>query len=820
MTHPAPHLGPLSSLDGAFISLETAATPMHVGSLNLFTLPADYAGDWLADVKAWLATRLPPVLRRRLVMLPLQLAHPMWQLGEVDLDDQVQRAQVSAPGGLAQLEDLVAQLHTQLLDRRRPLWQVTVIDGLASGERALYFKIHHAMLDGQAAAALAASLFATAPSDWPTAQVARAVPAQADAAHPPHPDARRLFKAAVAHDASQLTQLAHGLPQAWNTLRDLARRTTAGDLDPRAGLRTPGQSGAAVAPRTQLNGPITPERGFATLSLPLAEVKAIARACQVSANDVVLTACGGALSRYLARLGPLPEASLIALMALSLRPRGNTSLHNLATLSLVSLATHLTHPLQRLQAVHAHTRATKRLAQQAQALMPTDFPSLGQPWLVGALGQLVARAGALKRLPPLANVLISNVTGPAKALYLGPARMTAYWPISIVEHGVGVNLTLVRYAGQLFVGLTVARAAVPEVRLLADDLMQAYSALKMAALSPPTTPAMPDDLPPPPAMTPYPHPLTAQRITGRTGGAWPIEFEALGSPAHPAIVLIMGLGMQLVAWPDAFCQMLVDGGYRVIRFDNRDCGLSARAPAGPRFGLFKAVAASVLKLPVPSPYTLHDMAGDTLAVMDALHIRQAHMVGVSMGGMIGQVLAAEHPQRVLSLVSIMSTSGHPRLAQPKLPIRQLIMSKPARPHDLESVIDHQVRVVSALGSPRYKEAPQDLRERVGRGIRRAYDPAGIGRQVMAVIASGDRRPLLRKIKAPTLVIHGRDDPLVPLPGGEDTAAHISGAKLQVVDGMGHDLSPALLPQLAADILRHCDAVQPARPVPNVSPQLV
>jgi proline iminopeptidase len=302
--------------------------------------------------------------------------------------------------------------------------------------------------------------------------------------------------------------------------------------------------------------------------------------------------------------------------------------------------------------------------------------------------------------------------------------------------------------------------------------------------------------------------LNAQTIRGRTQGAWPIEFEALGNPAHPAIVLIMGLGMQLVAWPDSFCQALVAGGYRVVRFDNRDCGLSARAQTGGRFGLAKAVAASLLKLPVPSPYTLQDMAQDTLGVMDALQIAQAHIVGVSMGGMIGQVLAASQPRRVLSLVSIMSTSGHPRLAQPSLAIRRLIMSRPERPQDVESVIDHQVRVVSALGSPVHQESPQDLRARIARGIRRAYDPAGIVRQVMAVIASGDRRALLRRISAPTLVIHGHDDPLVPLPGGQDTAAQIPGAELVVVDGMGHDLSPALLPQLAQAILRHCDAASP------------
>lgn len=304
---------------------------------------------------------------------------------------------------------------------------------------------------------------------------------------------------------------------------------------------------------------------------------------------------------------------------------------------------------------------------------------------------------------------------------------------------------------------------------------------------------------------------TLDPIQGRTTGAWPMAYEALGNPAHPAIVLIMGLGLQLVAWPDGFCHALVAGGYRVVRFDNRDCGLSARAPAHGRFALMRTIAASLLKLPVPSPYTLHDMAQDTLVVMHALQIQQAHIVGVSMGGMIGQVLAAAHPQRVLSLTSLMSTSGHPHLQQPAWRVRRVVVGRPAQPNDIESVIDNQTRIVRTIGSPVFQESDQALRERVGRGIRRAYEPAGLTRQVMAIIASGDRRALLRKITAPTLVIHGRDDPLVPLPGGQDTAKHIAGAKLLVIDGMGHDLSPALLPQLAQVILNHCKAESASSP---------
>jgi len=292
----------------------------------------------------------------------------------------------------------------------------------------------------------------------------------------------------------------------------------------------------------------------------------------------------------------------------------------------------------------------------------------------------------------------------------------------------------------------------------------------------------------------------------RTAGDWPIEYESLGDPAHPAIVLIMGLGTQLTSWPEAFCQALVEGGFRVVRFDNRDSGLSARAPAGRVPRVWRAVAASLLRLPLRIPYQLHDMAGDAVRVMDDLQIERAHVVGASMGGMIAQVLAAQFPQRVLSLTSIMSSSGNPRLPLPSRRARQALLGRPANPHDVESVVSHLVQVFGVIGSPAYPEPEASMRERLRRNVKRAYDPDGTRRQLLAVIASGDRRALLRRIKTPTLVIHGRADPLVPLAAGQDTAANVLGAKLLEIDGMGHDLPSALLPKLAAAIIAHSAAV--------------
>ncbi len=291
-----------------------------------------------------------------------------------------------------------------------------------------------------------------------------------------------------------------------------------------------------------------------------------------------------------------------------------------------------------------------------------------------------------------------------------------------------------------------------------------------------------------------------------------IEYESLGDQAHPAIVLIMGLGMQLLAWPDDFCNALVARGFRVVRFDNRDVGLSGRTPGRKRPNVLLAMAAAALHLPVRTAYTLADMADDTLRLMDSLGIAQAHIVGASMGGMIAQVLAAKHPQRVLSLTSIMSTSGNRKLSKPSKAAGKALLTRPADPGNTELVIEHLVHAFGVIGSPGYPSTREELRQRIGRSVRRAYDPAGVARQLVAVIASGDRRRQLQQIKAPTLVIHGADEPLVPLAAGRDTAQHIAGARLEVIPGMGHDLPVVLLPRLATLIADHCDHCQNARAV--------
>ena len=280
-----------------------------------------------------------------------------------------------------------------------------------------------------------------------------------------------------------------------------------------------------------------------------------------------------------------------------------------------------------------------------------------------------------------------------------------------------------------------------------------------------------------------------------------IEVEDHGSPQGEPLVLIMGLGMQLVAWHDDFVARLVTRGFRVLRFDNRDIGLSQGMDAAgvPRLGLEAMKYA--LHLPVTSAYSLADMARDTVGVLDAFGIASAHVCGASMGGMIAQQLAVRHPQRVRSLTLMMTSSGSRRLPGPSMKVRGAMLSRPADPNDVNSVIDHYVRLYKLIGSRGYPAADDDLKARLGRSVRRAYRPQGTARQLAAIIADGDRSPLLAQIRQPTQVLHGADDPLVPVAAGHDLAARIAGAELEVIGGMGHDLPMPLWPRFADAIAR-------------------
>ncbi len=284
-----------------------------------------------------------------------------------------------------------------------------------------------------------------------------------------------------------------------------------------------------------------------------------------------------------------------------------------------------------------------------------------------------------------------------------------------------------------------------------------------------------------------------------------ITFEDKGPRDAPVILLVMGLGGQLTLWPDEFVDALNARGFRTIRYDNRDVGLSTRFDAAGVPNLKWMFVKSLLRLPVRSAYTLADMAADGMALLDHLGIAQAHIVGVSMGGMISQHIAARYPDRVLSLTSVMSTTGNPRLPRAQKEAMQVLTSRPMS-GDPEDLIAYSVRAAKVIGSPGYPPDEERLQRRVRSDFERGWYPQGVARQMAAIVADGDRRPMLKSIGAPTLVIHGEGDPLVPLAGGRDTADNIPGARLLTIPGMGHDLPLGLVDTLADAIAGHAGAV--------------
>lgn len=287
-----------------------------------------------------------------------------------------------------------------------------------------------------------------------------------------------------------------------------------------------------------------------------------------------------------------------------------------------------------------------------------------------------------------------------------------------------------------------------------------------------------------------------------------IEVEDSGG-SGPAVLLIMGLGMQLIAWPPELVQALVDAGYRVIRHDNRDAGLSRHFDDRRTPGLAMSLLRWRIGLGVQAPYALADMALDAVGVLDALDVPRAHVVGVSMGGMIAQRVAIAAPHRVLSLTSVMSSSGSRRLPPARSDVARALLARP-RSGRREAMLDYYEHFFGLIGSPGFPTPAAEIRARMGRAIDRASNPRGVQRQMLAIAADVSRPVELARIAAPTLVIHGRDDPLVPLAAGVDTARRIPGARLAVIDGMGHDLPPGVVERMLPLMLDHFARSAPGR----------
>lgn len=474
--------------------------PMHVGSFNLCELPAGFQGSFHQEVTRHIAKRLhlAPVFSRKLVFMPLDLGHPLWvEADTVDIGFHIRRAdnakKGTAPMTLAEAHKLCAELHGELIDRNFPLWEFYVFDriqlpdlsGRAKGGKIVagfFSKIHHAALDGKGGVMLAHAMLDLSP-------VPRTVA-------PPDPARRRklasdlklgkMIGSVFSSSLGQIVKAAKALPLAANTLGSTLGKTLGSTL---ARQSTGSATGATVkmpmrlAPATPFNAGITSGRVFVTATAPLAECKAMGKAVGGSFNDIVLWICSTALRNYLLQHHSLPKKSLVAAMPVSLRANDTagdaTELGNQVSMSLVELGTHLASPLKRMNAIMASTGKVKTSMQSLKGLLPTDYPSLLAPWLVGGAAKMAFSAygtsGIASRLPVVANLVISNVPGPPVPLYLAGAQFLSFHPLSIVVHGLALNITIQTYAGKVDFGIVADRQALPHAQDLARAIEAAFA---------------------------------------------------------------------------------------------------------------------------------------------------------------------------------------------------------------------------------------------------------------------------------------------------------------------------------------------------------
>lgn len=499
----------LSGLDASFLYLETPEMPMHVGALHLFELPPGYKGKFVTALRKHIASRLPvaPVLRRKLWWMPLNLANPAWVDAEPDMKQHIVEIRLPKGSGLPELEAEVSRLHPVLLDRRRPLWKMHVFDGLAPGPGggkrvALYTQLHHAAVDGQAAVALANAILDVTPE-----------PRAIEVKPSKRPRTFRLemaemLRGVLGNQAQKVAEIVRKLPSTMGTLKDAAgsAMATSSLLGGKGG-----PSNLTLAPRTPLNASVTAGRAFASVTLPLPELKELGRAHEATINDMVLMVCSTALRRYFGARRTLPRKSLVAAVPISLREKGDTTSDNQASMSLISLGTNIADPKKRLAHVKAATAAMKSTMGSLKSILPTDFPSLGMPWLIEAATALYGKAKVADRIPQVANVVISNVPGPPLPLYMAGARMLTNYPTSIIVHGMALNITVQSYNTSLDFGLMADAAAMPDVRELAQAITIAFDDLR--ALPRPGEPDA-DEAPPEGLVK-----KTTRRVAGGLAGA-------------------------------------------------------------------------------------------------------------------------------------------------------------------------------------------------------------------------------------------------------------------------------------------------------------
>lgn len=461
----------LQPQDAAWLLIESADRPMNVGGVALLEPPAGAAPTWARDalVNRMLEfTDVQPPLNRRLRRPHGRLGLFEWEDVDVDLTHHVRHLALPAPGRIREMLSLVAQLHSPLLDRHRPLWEVYVIEGIADGRVAVYTKFHHSLMDGVSAMAQMLAPLSRSPDDrdlpppW-------AVPRQRGSAQDGSGGGDPLSRlAAIAGGTGRTARSLLG--QAMSSLR--VTRAFGEQLT--AAVRTEHEVMPFQAPPSMLNVPLTAARRFVAQSYDLARLKAVAKAAGVTLNDVTLAMCGGALRAYLEWQQALPDRPLVALVPVDIRS-GQGHEGNALSLLLANLGTHVADPLDRLSLIHESMDSGKqRLRRMNPAARQNYGLALAAPLVLGQL------TGMSTRLPPLYNVIVSNLPGPTEPLYLNGARLDGTYPVGLVADGLALNITQTSYAGQMEFGLLADRDALPRMQRLIDDLEDALAGLERA----------------------------------------------------------------------------------------------------------------------------------------------------------------------------------------------------------------------------------------------------------------------------------------------------------------------------------------------------
>lgn len=467
----------LSAVDAAFLYAETPEMPMHVGSLAYFKLPKGYTGDFYEAFKNVIASRMAsaPMLAWKLESAPFDIDHPSWVVDEqFNIDRHIYRTSLPEPATVQVAERLTGWMHAKLLNRARPLWEFYIFEGLPDNQIIVYNKIHHACIDGGAGAALAQIIYDLEPDgDGAATPLAAPIVGRPDSRSTMFDTGSKLVRSYVdflQQPLKWMTLLPNVLSEIPPMLRSFVDPQILSDLARR------------TSPKTPINRAISSERSFAGVSLSFERTKAVARGAGVKLNDVVLAISSGALRRYLIAENALPSASMTAFVPISLRKPGDTTQENQVMAMISTLASDIEDPKARLLAIAADAERSKALINPFRTMMPlySDSSILGAPIYAQILAILYSRSNLADVLPPPANVVVSNVTGPRMTLYAAGAELQHLYPVSIAAHGMGLNITVSSYRDNLDFGLIAAANLIPDVTVITRLLPAVLEELEAA----------------------------------------------------------------------------------------------------------------------------------------------------------------------------------------------------------------------------------------------------------------------------------------------------------------------------------------------------